>query len=643
MKQKNNDILKDKWVVILCGGRGGRLNPITETIPKPLVEVYGKPILWYIFLVLYKYGFKHFIFPLGYKGKLIEKFITQKFGEYDCEVRFIETGESSPASHRIYKVAKLIPKHDDFFLVNGDTFFDFDIIKMYQLHKQKNALLTFSSVDIITDYGVIVEEKGKIIDFALEKKVDCLYLNSGLKPAKGYLNAGLVWLNKDALNLINLKKCKNFEQQLYPKIIKLKKAAHYQIKGHWFAIDTKKDLDIINSVAESQQKIGDIVKIAKKNLATRYSYRTRYFDSVSVLKEKILNKTIIPHQVEIQPGPLKGKSLCWLRCPYCYGQTSYDTGERLTPERYIDILKQIAKGGVNKLVFAGYTTDPLNYDHIEDLLQVALDNQQIFGFHTKALRVSERFVSQVTNSQIRPMSYFSVSVDSGTNETYNKVHGIPQSSAKLYDQMLKNINKIVKARKKTGAILDISATFLINNLNNSDKEALKSIKDLRSAGVDLIRFTFPQVPRGYERKNKDKNIPDRKEILSYMKRLRPIIENENSSRCQILIMDLDTDHNIYQLPRTLPCFARFIFPSIGFDGWLSHCSESAAPHFHKISIGNLNKHNFWDLFYNYDPKTLKKYWQKISKNMENLNCKCDRKEHVVNSRIKDSGIFNDLI
>ena len=90
-----------------------------------------------------------------------------------------------------------------------------------------------------------------------------------------------------------------------------------------------------------------------------------------------------------------------------------------------------------------------------------------------------------------------MSVDAGNNETYNSVHGVPKSKAKLYDKVLDNLCKISSARKLSGAPLDISTTYLINNINNSTDEILKAISDLRNVGADMIRFTFPQVPRGY--------------------------------------------------------------------------------------------------------------------------------------------------
>ena len=383
------------------------------------------------------------------------------------------------------------------------------------------------------------------------------------------------------------------------------------------------------------------MKKNRENKRVRYNYRTQFVGDPIQFKEKVLSKTVIPRQVEVQPGGSTSGNLCWLPCPYCYGISAKDSGERLSRERYIEILRQIAEGGVDKIAFAGYATDPLNCEHIEDLFQVVLDYKQISGFHTKALKVSERFISQLTGKSITPKSFFNVSVDAGNNETYNSVHGIPKSKAKLYDKVLDNLYKISSARKISGAPLDISVTYLINNINNSTDEILKAISDLRNVGADMIRFTFPQVPRGYSMGEKDQNIPKREEVLNFMNRLQPVLEEENSDDCEVLIMDLDADYEI-ESARTLPCFARFIYPTIGFDGWLYHCSESAAPQFQEMALGNLAEKDFWDLYYSYDTEHFQQFLQNNSDKMNKLACKCDRKEHAVNNFIKESEVFGSF-
>ena len=79
-----------------------------------------------------------------------------------------------------------------------------------------------------------------------------------------------------------------------------------------------------------------------QDLKQTYSYKSQYVDSPEDLLEKIINKTIIPHQIEVQPGP-KSNALCWLKCPYCYGGSSKMSGETLDDTRYIEVLHEIAR------------------------------------------------------------------------------------------------------------------------------------------------------------------------------------------------------------------------------------------------------------------------------------------------------------
>ena len=304
--------------------------------------------------------------------------------------------------------------------------------------------------------------------------------------------------------------------------------------------------------------------------------------------------------------------------------------------RYVEILKQIAAGGVDKVIFAGYTTDPLNYNGIDDLLQVAHSSGQIFGFHTKGLRFSERFLGLLTSPSTRSKSYFSVSVDAGTNDSYNKVHGVRQSKAKLYDRVLQNLSQVANMKTKRNSRLDLSATYLINGHNNSIAEIEKVIKDMRNTGVDLLRFTFPQVPRGYSKIN-SKNILRQEDVRRSYAELQPLVESADCQDFRCFIMDCDAEIGQTSSLRTLPCFARFIFPSVGFDGWLSHCSESAAPHFRNLALGNLAQRDFWDVFYDYDTEHIYEMLDKTAKKMYELDCRCDRKEHVVNLKLQYLG------
>lgn len=368
------------------------------------------------------------------------------------------------------------------------------------------------------------------------------------------------------------------------------------------------------------------------SLAQRYNYVSNIIPDPARQWDAIREKSVIPHQVEVQPGPLMGP-ICWMKCPYCYGGAASDSGERLLPKRYVEIMHELAIGGVPKVVFAGYATDPLNYSHIHDLVKVAVDAGQIVGFHTKALKLDEVLIKLLAERRGAAKSYFSVSVDAGTDKIYNRVHGIKNLKSRSLTRVLSNISELTRRRRQYRNNIDISATYLVNHLNCGRDEMLTSIQKLREAGVDLIRFTFPQMPRGGG-EDLVSYVPDRLTVETMMAELTDLVKQENSEICQVVVLDMDKELGTVDLPRTTPCFARYIFPTIGFDGWLYHCSESASPDFRELALGNLSTSNFWDCYYGYENRNLENEFLMACKKMSRAECKCDRKEHVVNSVLK---------
>ncbi|MFT6915513.1 MAG: MoaA/NifB/PqqE/SkfB family radical SAM enzyme [Motiliproteus sp.] len=375
------------------------------------------------------------------------------------------------------------------------------------------------------------------------------------------------------------------------------------------------------------------------DLETRYRYGAQYITSFSELKTQIINKTLIPHQVEVQPS--SNKKICWLECPYCYGLSAENTPERLSKERAIQVMEEIADGGVKKIIFAGYATDPLNCTYIDDLVEVVIRREQTFGFNTKAINVSERLTELLATPTAAEKNYISVSVDAGSDEIYNLVHAVKKSNATLYTRVVGNVRRIAEARNRSGAWFDISATYLINTHNNDEQEIINFITQFRDIGCNIIRFTFPQVPRGI--KTDPGVIPTIQEGEIYADKLRPILEKYNTDQCRVFLVDADTEHDIFQKPRTVPCFARFIYPTVGFDGWLYHCSQSSSPNFRGMALGNLADKGFWDLFYDYDASNLSQYFKTCSARMSSLGCRCDRKEHIANASVIDSGVFTEIL
>lgn len=124
-----------RTAIILCGGKGTRLGALSKKIPKTLVKIQNKEILWFIINILKINNFNHFILPIGYKGAKIKEFVEKNF-KNDKEIEIFQTGLNSSISSRIFKVKKLI-KSNDFLLLNGDAIFNFNIDKMYKDHVKK--------------------------------------------------------------------------------------------------------------------------------------------------------------------------------------------------------------------------------------------------------------------------------------------------------------------------------------------------------------------------------------------------------------------------------------------------------------------------------------------------------------------------
>lgn len=378
------------------------------------------------------------------------------------------------------------------------------------------------------------------------------------------------------------------------------------------------------------------MKKNNRNILDKYNFSTKYFDNPQQLKKDIIEKKIIPHQVEFQPGP-QGKKICWLSCPYCYGESAINSDERPSTERLVEILNQIADGGVKKVTFAGWATDPLNSKSIDDLLETAIKRKLIFGFNTKPIKVSDRFIDILKNNEINRESWISLSIDSGSNEIFNKVHGM-KTKAALYDKVLINVNKI-KMANIPHRKFDVSAAYLLNKFNSSKKEIERFIIDFQNAGCNLLRFSFAQPPRGLADKEKIETVPLTQEKNEIMNELKEWILSFNNDECNVLVVDPDTENNIFYKDRTLPCVARFIYPTVGFDGRLYQCSQSAAPNFKDTEIGDLKNKNFWELYYDYDVSDFIGFFKNSAEILAKTGCRCDRKEHIVNTKIAESKIF----
>ena len=153
-----------KSAVILCGGKGTRLGALGKKLPKSLVRIDGKPIIWYILKTLKKNKFNHFILPVGYKGSMISNYIRNNNEFKDYKIQLINTGTNSSIASRIHKIKRYILSQN-FLLLNGDAIFSFNIYKIFINHIKLKNVMTFIGCENELPYGTIGMINNKIVSF----------------------------------------------------------------------------------------------------------------------------------------------------------------------------------------------------------------------------------------------------------------------------------------------------------------------------------------------------------------------------------------------------------------------------------------------------------------------------------------------
>lgn len=218
--------------VILAGGRGTRLNEETKDIPKPMVKIGGKPILWHIMKIYSNYGIKEFIICCGYKKKIIENYFKKYNSPKNKEnwkVTLVDTGKDSMTGGRLKRVKRLISNEKFFFFTYGDGLSDINIKQLINFHLKNKKLATVTAVRPPGRYGVLNIKKSMVKKFS-EKA----------KGGDGYINGGFFILSPKVLSLINSDKT-TWEQEPMLKLAKKKQLMAYKHDGFWQSMDTYRD------------------------------------------------------------------------------------------------------------------------------------------------------------------------------------------------------------------------------------------------------------------------------------------------------------------------------------------------------------------------------------------------------------------
>jgi NDP-sugar pyrophosphorylase family protein len=211
------------YAIILAGGRGKRLRPITDYVPKPLVPLNNIPIIEWQISYLKKFGVKEITICTGYKTEMIQNFLAVK-NNLGVKIKF--SVEKTPlGTGGAIKQAGLSIKDKSFFVLNGDTITTIDLGKLV---KKQNSI---ASIELKTKFGVVEIEGDKIMQFKEKKEIPNVWMN-----------AGVYHLQKEILQ--DLPKKGDIEKTVFPDYAKKGKLSTVKFKNAmWHSIDSFKDIE----------------------------------------------------------------------------------------------------------------------------------------------------------------------------------------------------------------------------------------------------------------------------------------------------------------------------------------------------------------------------------------------------------------
>jgi glucose-1-phosphate cytidylyltransferase len=238
-------------VVIFAGGLGTRISEETDTRPKPMVEIGGKPILWHIMKIYSHYGFNDFIICLGYKGYVIKEYFmhyflhnsditidvaNNKMEIHDTnteafKVTLVETGANTKTAGRLKQVQKYVGD-ENFMLTYGDGVSDIKIDKLLEFHKAHGKIATVTAVQLDARFGGMdLAENGEVVSFREKVKDESKSINAGFFVLKPDVFKYLEGNTTDMM----------WEDEPLEKLTLDHQLVAYQHKGFWKCMDALRD------------------------------------------------------------------------------------------------------------------------------------------------------------------------------------------------------------------------------------------------------------------------------------------------------------------------------------------------------------------------------------------------------------------
>jgi glucose-1-phosphate cytidylyltransferase len=246
--------------VILCGGQGTRIRDVNEALPKPMLPIGGKPIVWHIMKGYAAHGVDEFVLALGYKGWLIKEFFlnyrammadcTVKLGrdssvkierpreDDDWTVTLADTGEQTMTGGRVAALRRYVEGSGEFLLTYGDGVSDVDVTKLVAFHRAHGKIATVTAVRPPGRFGELRIESDVVTEFNEKPQVAEGYINGGFFV----LDATRIWsyLGDDPKTVLELKPLQSLSRD--------GELVAYRHDGFWQPMDTLREYNMLNEL-----------------------------------------------------------------------------------------------------------------------------------------------------------------------------------------------------------------------------------------------------------------------------------------------------------------------------------------------------------------------------------------------------------
>jgi glucose-1-phosphate cytidylyltransferase len=246
-------------VVILAGGFGTRIADVDESIPKPLIQVNNKPLIWHILDHYSSFGFNDFYIALGYKSEKIkeyflnlnnlysnisinlktQKIITENKISKNWNINLIDTGIGTLTGGRLKRLKKYIG-NERFMLSYGDSISDVDIKKLENFHNKNKKIGTVTAVHPPARFGELKIKNDIVFEFKEKPQIN-----------EGWINGGYFVFEPEFFEFLENDKT-ILERKPLENLAKKKQLVAYKHKGFWHCVDTRRDRDNLEKILKNK-------------------------------------------------------------------------------------------------------------------------------------------------------------------------------------------------------------------------------------------------------------------------------------------------------------------------------------------------------------------------------------------------------